>query len=324
MANIAKQPSVFEVGADFDLWYTQFSAYCTICKVTVETKYSTLITFLSPRSYSLVNSLSLSDAQKANIDEESSLKAITNALTVRKNNVPFRIQLQHTVQDENESLSDFMYSLEKLGNKAYPGNDNNVVRTTIVVDQFRLGVHSNDLSVELLKNTYQSTHDVLDAAQKFESAYEIIKLRKTATSQSLHTNVDVLANTSYVHTTNNANAHSNNNYSNNKHGYNNTNSKGNSERPRQYNNNVNDNPNYLDRSRNFSRDRYRSQETRTCYTCNMPGHLSFQCNYRAQETRICYTCNRAGHLSFQCRSKSNKRPNKSTKYYQSTRNNRDF
>ena len=202
MANIARQPVVFEVGNDFDQWYTQFSAYCTICGVTAENKYTTLITFLSPRAYSLVNTLALPEGQRANIDAEEPLKSLRNALTSKKSNVPFRIQLQHRMQKHDESLSDYMYELEKLANKAYPGNDNVVLKRTVVIDQFSMGVENKDLSIDLLKHTYTTTHELLQNAQQFESAFEIARMRQAALLQPAQSQFDVFANTSTDTSTN--------------------------------------------------------------------------------------------------------------------------
>ena len=186
---IAKQPPVFEYGEKFELWYQQFSAYCTICGVTPENKYNSFITFLSQRSFSIVNNLALTDAQKQNMDEENAFKLVRNALRTQKSSIPSRIQLQNRFQKQDESLPDYMFALENLANSAYPGTDNVAVRTTTVVDQFCVGVLDKDVSIELLKNTYPTAAEALTDAHKFTSAYEIRNLRLGDSSSH---NVEIL------------------------------------------------------------------------------------------------------------------------------------
>ena len=149
-----------------------------------------------------MNTLALAEGQRANIDAEEPLKSLRNALTSKKSNVPFRIQLQHRMQKHDESLSDYMYELEKLANKAYPGNDNVVLKRTVVIDQFSMGVENKDLSIDLLKHTYTTTHELLQNAQQFESAFEIARMRQAALLQPAQSQFDVFANTSTDTSTN--------------------------------------------------------------------------------------------------------------------------
>lgn len=275
--HIAKQPIVFEYGTDFSLWYQQFTAYCTICNVTQANKFNSFITFLSQRAFSLINTLALTDAQKADIDAEEIKKLITNILTLHKTNIPCRIQLQHRVQNDEESLCDFMYNLEKLANSAYSGEANAVLRTTVVIDQFCIGVKDQNISIELLKNTYRTVVDTLNDAQKFASAYEIRNLKlgvKVEQSQP----VEIFANTEQNNMYNNHNKYTD-----------------------RYHRKVGNNSPTTSNISTRNNLPGTSKSTDTCHKCLKLGHYAYACKSDIE----CYACHKYGHYSFECRSRTN-------------------
>lgn len=313
--NIAKKPGAFEYGPeeDFSTWYLQFNAYCTLCDVSAANKYTSFITFLNPRAFSLVHSLNLSTAQKEAMDNAATLALITDVLTVRKSNVPCRIQLQHSKQTADQTLSDFMYTLEKIAIQAYPGTDNSAIRATLVIDQFCIGVLNKDVSIELLKHAYKTIPDAVGDAQRFAAAYEIRNLGASEQGEQYRP-VD-------VYHTDLRNRSDNNQYNSHQHNANsyrgrNNVGRGNVNRGNGNRRNNRPRPQHNQDNRTESSTPSGSRGSARCYTCQRTGHYANECKAHIE----CYNCHKMGHFSYECRSGRNHNNNQTTRQSNTAQN----
>ena len=148
-ASIARHPPEFSISKhSYPIWAKQFRNYCELLQIQNNQRYRTLLSFLDPDSFTIVENLALTQAQRADIFEDEPARLIKNALSQRETKIPPGYELKFRKQGENESIEKFASELEKLASEAYP-NDQNIRQNTVLIQSFISGVRNDELAIKL-------------------------------------------------------------------------------------------------------------------------------------------------------------------------------
>ena len=187
----ARAPCTFVYGNDFKLWFDQFLNYCDAGKaVQTSTEEATtsnqaqpqgetnrnfklFLTFLCPKSFQIAQNLGISEDEQKNLKQ--CYNKLAKALSTDEDQIPARLSLKYRRQKPTESLSNFAYELELLGNRVYTEGES-AQKQFYLVDCFCTGLIDTQLSIKLLQENFKTLNEALSAAQNANSAINIRKL----------------------------------------------------------------------------------------------------------------------------------------------------
>lgn len=289
-AAIVKQPSCYKYKEDFDLFFRQFKTYVKNVDCKPDNQFDLLLSFLDSRSYQLVDAIIYTEEEKTEIARtiDSALPKLKKALTPPEK-MPAKVELKFCKQ-VHESLSDFGFKIQTLGNRAFGTNS---VTNGQVIDAFCLGVRSNELSARLLTQDFTSLQDAIAFALKKESSLNIkqyVADNRPAAGSSREISVLQVDGTQQEETVTNVSE----TFSRQQPGI-----------PPPIDQKVESQKRYASdyNSRGESGRKIESQtrglENIKCYICKNWGHYATSCKKRQNDKR-CYNCGQYGHLMKTC------------------------
>lgn len=329
---LVKQPSEFEFGDDFGLFFDRFMAFIRHSKCDLKSQYNLFLSYLDDTSFKKVRAIEFTAENKTEnaIDLEKSLQLLKTALT--KDDVPINVQLRYRRQKPDESMDDFGDAVRSLGQLLY---DTGCETNSMVIETFCVGLSDSDLSAKLLQKKFET----LTSAMKYANSRKQNKCIKSflaentaGQSSALGQDITVLpANVQDVpRQTGNPNMAGQ--VSNPPKFYNNRSQNANVryDRPSYHNNQSQDvrydRPSYhnnqgqnvryngpnnrSNQGQSYGAPKFQysqQRETRTCHFCSEAGHLQKFCPKRKFDQGdqkynnvVCHRCHQRGHIRKFC------------------------
>ena len=175
---LAKHPSVFTLKQNFSTWFKQFRNFCDLCQVPDNTRFRTLLSFLDQECFILVENLNLTEAQRANIQDNAVYVLIKNALKSTDSRVPPGYELKYRKQKDSESIEQYAAALESLAMDAYP-NEQDIRANRNLIECFISGVKNDELAIKLLQNQFDNFTQVINMAKQYFQALQTRRFIKT-------------------------------------------------------------------------------------------------------------------------------------------------
>ncbi len=194
--NIVRQPDEFKYGIEFDIFFDRVAAYIGSVKVEKAAQFDLFKSFLDSCSFRRVQALVFTDDHKTeNAVDLVKARALLKDALQKQATVPYGLQMRYRRQQKSESIADFGYEMQVLGQKA---NGDNGVNSPQVIEAFCSGLLDQDLAAKMLlkMSTFDTLKAAVDHAVLKESALGIknfiAKNRPSTSSSSRNQGVDVL------------------------------------------------------------------------------------------------------------------------------------
>lgn len=167
---IAKQPAEFEFGSDFELFFKRFSAYVGALKIEKAQVYDLFTAFLDDQSLRKVTQLQFTDDHKTDnvIDIVKAKPLLKEALT-KPYDIPPQVQIRYCLQKHNESITDYANRIQTLGTKAF-AEDSETSKT--VIEAFCSGLVDGQLAAKMWRKI--ATFDTLKKAIAYGTEREAV------------------------------------------------------------------------------------------------------------------------------------------------------
>ena len=176
----ARHPSEFTLKDCFTTWFKQFRNYCELLQVPANTRYRTLLSFLDPECFTLVENLALNAERRADIFHADILRALKNSLSRRKSRVPAGYAMKYRKQKEAEPIEKYASELEKLALEAYP-DDQNIRANQNLIECFISGIRDDELAIKLHEENFDNLTNAINRAVQFQQALQTRRFIKTET-----------------------------------------------------------------------------------------------------------------------------------------------
>ena len=174
----ARAPPEYTLKQCFTVWNKQFRNYCELLNINAANRYRTLLSFLDPESFTIVENLNLTNAQRADIFNNETFRLIKGALTQRESNIPPGYALKYRKQKEGEKLEKYAQELEKLAYEAFP-DDQNIRQNRTLIESFISGIRNDELAIKLLELEFDNLTDAVNRAVQFFQALQTRRFIKT-------------------------------------------------------------------------------------------------------------------------------------------------
>lgn len=174
----ARAPPEYNLKQCFTVWNKQFRNYCELLNINAANRYRTLLSFLDPESFIIVENLNLTNAQRADIFNNDTFRLIKGALAQRESNIPPGYALKYRKQKEGEKLEKYAQELEKLAYEAFP-DDQNIRQNRTLIESFISGIRNDELAIKLLELEFDSLTDAVNRAVQFFQALQTRRFIKT-------------------------------------------------------------------------------------------------------------------------------------------------
>ena len=176
----ARHPPEFTLKDCFTTWFKQFRNYCELLNVQANTRYRTLLSFLDPECFTIVENLALPDERRADIFHADTQRALKDALSRRESRVPAGYAMRYRKQKEGESIEKYASELEKLALEAYP-DVQNIRANRNLIECFISGIRDDELAIKLLEENFNNLTEAINRAVHYQQALQTRRFIKTET-----------------------------------------------------------------------------------------------------------------------------------------------
>ena len=176
----ARHPPEFSLKDCFTTWFKQFRNYCELLNVPANTRYRTLLSFLDPECFTIVENLALPDERRADIFHADTQRALKDALSRRESRVPAGYAMRYRKQKEGESIEKYAAELEKLALEAYP-DVQNIRANRNLIECFISGIRDDELAIKLLEENFNNLTETINRAVHYQQALQTRRFIKTET-----------------------------------------------------------------------------------------------------------------------------------------------
>ena len=165
-----RKPDIFRTGQNFKRWLKSFKIFAETAQIPEEYRINTLITFLDGPAQMKVETLNLSEENKLHPTEcfEKIARAIEG--TNLKNDC--RAKLFNLRQGLDESVTDFATKLTDLADRVYD-EPQSPIKEQIMLDCFIMGLKSDRLAFDLIKEEFTDFQSAYQKALDLESIYAL-------------------------------------------------------------------------------------------------------------------------------------------------------
>ena len=174
----AKHPPEFSLKQSYSTWSKQFRNYCELLQIPNNTRYRTLLCFLDPESFTIVENLNLEQAQRDDIFANATHQLLKNALSTRESQIPPGYALKFRKQKEGEGIEKYAAELEKLALEAYP-DDQNIRQNRNLIESFISGIRNDELAIKLLQENFENLGQAITTAVQYFQALQTRRFIKT-------------------------------------------------------------------------------------------------------------------------------------------------
>jgi hypothetical protein len=175
---VARHPPEFTLKQSFATWFKQFRNYCDLVQVPDNNRYRTLLSFLDPECFTLVENLTLTQAQQQAMQDNVVYLLLKNALKSQETRIPAGYAMKYRKQHENESIEQYAFELERLALDAYP-NEQNIRENVNLIESFISGIRNDELAIKLLQQNFANLNEAVDMAKQYFTALQTRRFLKT-------------------------------------------------------------------------------------------------------------------------------------------------
>lgn len=169
---IAKAPEIFKLKNNFNSWLKQFRNYAELVNVQANNMYQTFMSFMDEESFSVVESLTLTPAQRNAFFDNATILLISEAIKNRQGErIPAEFMLRFRKQEDNESIEQYASALEKIALEAFP-NDANIRQNRQLIQSFLMGIKNDELGIKLLEQNFDNLTNALNYATQYFKALQ--------------------------------------------------------------------------------------------------------------------------------------------------------
>ena len=136
------------------------------------------MSFLNSESFTLVENLNLTNAQKQDITAQETYQLIKTCLKSTESRIPSGYALKYRKQKESESIEQYAFELENLALEAYP-NDQNIRQNHNLIECFISGIRNDELAIKLLEQNFENLTEAIQAAARYFLALQTRRFIKT-------------------------------------------------------------------------------------------------------------------------------------------------
>ena len=111
---VARAPEEFSLKANFTVWAKQFRNYIELLNVQDDQVYRTLLSFMNPECFTLIEALELTEDERADIFDQDVFRRLTLALKSREMRVNPDYLLKYRKQRDDETIEKYSEELVKL------------------------------------------------------------------------------------------------------------------------------------------------------------------------------------------------------------------
>ena len=176
----ARHPSEFTMKDCFTTWFKQFRNYCELLNVPANTRYRTLLSFLDPECFTIVENLALPDETRADIFHADTQRALKDALSRRESRFPAGYAMGYRKQKEGECIEKYASELEKLALEACP-DVQNIRANRNLIECFISGIRDDELAIKLLEENFNNLTEAINRAVHYQQALQTRRFIKTET-----------------------------------------------------------------------------------------------------------------------------------------------
>ena len=177
---VARAPEEYSLKHNFTTWVKQFRNYTELLNVPVNQTYRTLLSFLNPECFNLVEALALPQDQREALFDGATFRRLKEALRSRENRINPGYLLKYRKQKEGESIEKYAEELIKLAEEVYP-EDQNIRQNAQLIGSFVGGVNNDELAIKLLQENYDNLNLAVEAAVHYFQALQTRRFIKTET-----------------------------------------------------------------------------------------------------------------------------------------------
>jgi hypothetical protein len=177
---VARAPEEFSLKANFTVWAKQFRNYIELLNVQNDQVYRTLLSFMNPECFTLIEALELDAAERADIFDQDVFRRLTTALKSREMRVDPDYLLKYRKQRDDESIEKYSEELIKLAEEVYP-EDQNIRNNRQLIASFVGGIKNDELAIKLLQENFNTLTDAVQAAVQYFRALQTRRFIKTET-----------------------------------------------------------------------------------------------------------------------------------------------
>ena len=177
---VARAPEEFSLKSNFTVWAKQFRNYIELLNVQDDQIYRTLLSFMSPECFTLIEALELTNEERADIFDQDVFRRLTQALKSREMRVNPDYLLKYRKQRDDESIEKYSEELIKLAQEVYP-DDQNIRNNRQLIASFVGGIKNDELAIKLLQEDFNSVTDAVQAAVQYFRALQTRRFIKTET-----------------------------------------------------------------------------------------------------------------------------------------------
>ena len=180
MRTVARAPEEFTLKQNFGTWIKQFRNYSELLNVPANQIYRTLLSFLDPECFTLVEGLQLNQAEQQAPLEGAVYRRLKEALKSRENRINPGYLLKYRKQKEGESIEKYAEELIKLAQEVYP-EDENIRQNPQLIASFVGGINNDELAIKMLQENFDNLNVAIQAAVHFFQALQTRRFIKTET-----------------------------------------------------------------------------------------------------------------------------------------------